>query len=105
MPTRLTIQIERFVDEDQPGFVECSLMDAYGTGHLFVEKYPIVTTEELRSDSSYPRTGAIPCQIEHELGSPDGEKLVRVNTELPWHVESTTGAIQFVVHSDQVLIE
>ena len=34
----IAIQIVRFVDTNQPGFVECSLRDAAGREHFFVEK-------------------------------------------------------------------
>jgi hypothetical protein len=51
----VTVQISRFVDEHQPGFVECILMDALGESHLFVEKVPVVSTDDLWSTSSYPQ--------------------------------------------------
>ena len=37
------VNISRYVDESFPGWVECSLVDAYGYDHVFVEKVPVVT--------------------------------------------------------------
>jgi hypothetical protein len=101
MPS-LLVQIERFVDEHQPGFVECSLIDATGKKHSFVEKIPVVTTENLWSNSPYPRPGLRACQIEQEVQITNGEAIVQVSTELPWHIESTTGETKFVVHPYQI---
>ena len=97
----LAVDIVRFVDEHQPGFVECRLLDAQGHTHCFIEKVPVVSTENLSSSSTYPRPGTIACQIVQR--SMDGSRqLLKVNTELPWHVESTTGATEFVVALAQV---
>ena len=100
--TELLVQIDRFVDEYQPGIVECSLIDANGTTHLFVEKIPLVTTEDIWKDSQYPKPGAIACQVEREWYANDGRKLAQISTELPWHVESTKGESTFVVLASQL---
>ena len=100
--TELVVQIDRFVDDHQPGFVECSLVDAHGTKHVFLEKIPVVTTETLWPGSAYPRPGAIACQVEREFKDPAGITLLQVSTELPWHVESTTGETRFTVQAGQV---
>ena len=62
----IAIQILRFVDEHQPGWVECVLVDSLGDRHLFVEKAPVVSKENLSSNSSYPCSGTIDCEIEEE---------------------------------------
>lgn len=95
----LLVQIDRFVDDHQPGFVECSLVDAYGVKYIFVEKIPIVTVESLGKDSSYPRPGAIGCQVERRWSTSDGRSLVEVSTAVPWGIESTSGETRFVVHA------
>lgn len=99
----VTVQIERFVDDHFPGFVECRLVDALGYSHLFIEKVPVVTTENLGSDSSYPCAGTIACEVESELSDEQGRKLLRVNTGRPWSVESTEGLSSFLVLSSQVV--
>ncbi len=102
MTTVLEVQIDRFVDEYQPGIVECSLIDGHGKKHLFIEKLPIVTDADLWSDSLYPAPGAIACEIKREFEDPNGQTLLEVSTELPWHVESTEGETRFVVRASQV---
>jgi hypothetical protein len=98
----LGVEISRFVDEYQPGVVECRLVDAHGRTHLIVEKVPVVTTEGLGSDSRYPKPGAVACEVEMQWEDSDGRSLVRVNTARPWSVESTEGATSFVVLSSQL---
>ena len=102
MPT-VAVSILRFVDEYQPGFVECELTDAFGQIHSFMEKIPIVTGEPLWSNSTYPRSGGIACDVEQEWQDDAGRSLVKVNTERQWSVESTTGGTTFVVLSSQVI--
>jgi len=54
----LALQITRFVDEDQPGFVACEFVDASGDVHEIIEKVPIVSTDDLWFDTTYPLPGA-----------------------------------------------
>jgi hypothetical protein len=99
----LKVTITRFVDEHQPGFVECTLLDATGISHVFVEKIPIVSASNLWIDSSYPCEGEIRCTVLERFIGPDGEALVRVDTELPDHVESTDAKTVFVVAAEKVV--
>jgi hypothetical protein len=98
------VEIERFVDANQPGFVECSLVDADGNRHTFIEKIPIVTVENLWIDSDYPTSGAIACVIESSIIDPMKGELCAINTERPWCVESTDGLTRFIVRADQVTL-
>ncbi|MDI1443615.1 hypothetical protein [Polyangium sp. 6x1] len=41
------VQIVRFADDAQPGWVECHLLDAHGRRWAFLEKVPVVTTARL----------------------------------------------------------
>ena len=43
----LKVEITRFVDEHQPGFVACEFQDANGRRHTFIEKVPLVTAVDL----------------------------------------------------------
>lgn len=94
--------VVRYVDDDQPGFVECILVDAAGVEHAFVEKVTVVTLENLGLDSEYPRPVEFDCEIVEEWMDEGGQALVRVSTELPWHLESVAGVSVFVVRADQV---
>jgi hypothetical protein len=96
------VEINRYVDDAFPGFVECKLIDGWGTHHFFVEKVPIVTSESLDASSSYPRLGIIACQIV-ERRDVDGREVVKIETETTWHVESTTGETSFDVSPNQLV--
>jgi hypothetical protein len=98
----LKVAITRFVDDHQPGFVECTFVDARGIAHTVIEKVPIVTTEHLSRDSQYPREGAIACTIVGRTVRADGELLMRVDTTLPDHVESQQGETVFEVSESLV---
>jgi len=93
----LAVQIVRLIDEHSPGFVECVLIDAEGVQHEFVEKGPVVSTSDLRSDSHYPQLGYIGCVIEEEWIDELGRSLVRVSTEKLWSIESVAGETKFTV--------
>jgi hypothetical protein len=99
----LVVQIERFVDEHFPGFVGCVLTDADGVRHEFIEKGPVVSTNDLRSESIYPQSGCIGCVIEDKWVDDLGRSLVRVNTKKPWSIESLEGATTFTVFEKQIL--
>ena len=100
----VAIEISRFLGYDpQPGVVECTLIDAHGVSHVFVEKVAVVVgTDNLGSDSIYPQPGEIACKVEASWKDDDGRSLVRVNTEYPWHVESTQGTTCFDVLSSRI---
>jgi hypothetical protein len=99
----LLVTIERFVDDCQPGFVECVLADAEGCEHRFLEKGPVVSTANLWSDSVYPQPGYIACTVQDEWVDEQGRKLVRVCTEKPWCIESTAGRTRFTVLYEQIV--
>ena len=100
----LLVQIERFVNENFPGFVGCVLIDADGVRHEFIEKAPVVSTSPLRSKSLYPQPGYIGCIIEEEFVDELGRRLVRVSTEKPWSIESVAGMTKFTVFKDQIFL-
>jgi hypothetical protein len=98
----IKVEIIRYVDDYQPGIVECSFVDAWGNQYLFVEKAPVVSSENLDAGSSYPRAGVIACQV-IERRNIDGREVVEIETELPWHIESTAGNSSFDVLPDQLI--
>jgi hypothetical protein len=59
--TCLRVDIVGFADESFPGLVHCDFADANGNRHKFIEKIPVVTTQDLWSDSTYPHPGLMPC--------------------------------------------
>jgi hypothetical protein len=101
-PMFVVVEILRWVDDYQPGIVECKLVDAAGESHLFIEKSPIVSTEDLWSHTTYPRPGAIDCTLLERWMDEKGRQLSRIDTSRPWHVESTEGCTSFVVLESQL---
>ena len=66
--TCLRVDIVAFADESFPGFVRCAFADADGNRHTFIEKIPVVSTQELWTDSNYPQPGMVPCMIVEKYG-------------------------------------
>ncbi len=102
MAEAIKVQIERFTDPHQPGWVECRLVDAFGVTHLFEEKVPVVTSEALSAESDYPRDGIVACEVLLRRAGPDGREVVTVDTERPWGVASKEGTTRFEVFRDQL---
>lgn len=98
------VSIIRFVDDSYPGFVECRLFDAAGHEWIFREKVPVVTLVDLNERSCFPQPGMIACRISEKRMAGDGREIVRIDTEFPWHVESTTGQTRFEVFADQLTV-
>lgn len=98
----LIISINKLSDTDVPGWVDCSLVDAFGNCHAFHEKLPIVSSENLSSESKYPCDGMIRCEISAlSPGGPDA--MVVVNTSVVDGVESVDGVSEFTVNMNQVI--
>jgi hypothetical protein len=97
--------ITRFLDAGFPGFVELQLEDAYGKTHVFGEKIPVVTELDIWADSVYPIDAKIECEIQKRFTDDRGRSLIRVDTELPWHIESNEGISIFEVLASQVTEE
>jgi len=101
--TALKVEIVAFADTAQPGWVKCRLVDADGRTHEFLEKAPIVSDEDLDSQSGYPRPGFIKCTIRARRPGTDGRQLLTVDTETPDGGETQDGESRFEVVSDQVV--
>lgn len=99
----LPVTIERLVDADFPGWVECSLVDSDRSMHQFIAKAPVVSAANLAPDSAFPQPGYIACLVQDEWTDEHGRQLVRVGTVKPWGVESTTGKASFTVQRDQIV--
>lgn len=99
----LSVKIERFVDDNFPGWVECSLIDSDGCKHQFIQKAPVVTTANLVPDCAFPQPGKLACLIQDESIDELGRQLVQVSTVNPWGVESTVGDVSFTVFRNQIV--
>jgi hypothetical protein len=98
----LEVEIIRIVDAHQPGLVECSFTDAHGGKHLFIEKVPVVTIENLSETSSYPRRGMIQCILVRQWRDSEGHEIAAIDTGKPWGIESTDGQTCFDVLTFQL---
>lgn len=98
----VAVEVTRFVDESQPGWVECKLVDAYGSEHIFIVKVPVVSLEDLDANSIYPQPGIIACEV-IEQNSAGGVDIVKINCERPWGMESVEGNVLFTVLPHQLL--
>lgn len=96
----IEVKIVRFVEETQPGVVECELVDACGCRHTLVDKVPIFTDKMLWWDSAYPQPGVAQCDVLARLEDDGGRKLVRVG--LPYIRETSTENAEFVLHESQI---
>src|SRR5262245_41451805 len=99
------VNISRYVDESFPGWVECRLVDAFGYDHVFVEKVPVVIKGHLDAASSYPQFGVIAFVVLWISQSDDGRRLVHIDTQTPWGVESLAGRSRFDVFPEELVAE
>ena len=103
--TELVLQIVRFVNDSQPGWVECEFLDAKGTRHILRDKVPIFSIDHLDENSNYPQPGFVYCEILEQWKDEQGKELARITTARPFDVESLDEISEFVVHNSQLLQE
>jgi hypothetical protein len=96
------VRITAFADNGQPGWVACEMIDANGVIHHFMEKVPVVSNEDLRHDSAFPRDGSIACAVNSIWTDELGRDLSKIDTSQPWGVESKAGITEFVVLSSTI---
>ena len=77
-------------------------MDANSEQYLFLEKMPLVTSQSLGPDTTFPQLGFIACEIETTWLDEAGRVLAKVNADIPWGVASSSGATQFVISKTQI---
>jgi hypothetical protein len=98
----LAVQIVRFVDDYQPGIVECEFNDADGRRHTLRDKAPIFTTELLDVHSKYPQPGTARCTALRVWHDSLGRELTTISTAEPFCIDSIEGLSEFVVLQSQV---
>jgi len=96
----IRVEIVEYIDDEQPGWVECRFVDVTGREHSFREKGPVVAATSISAGASFPQPGIIVGQIVARRVLPDGREVTTINTEIPWGIESTTGETRFEVGSD-----
>lgn len=98
----VSVEITRWVDDYQPGIVECRLVDAYGKVWHFVDKLPYFTATYLGPESEYPQPGTIACEIERKWLDESGRDICLIDTDRPWCIEATSGETCFDVLATQL---
>jgi len=99
----IKVRIARWVEDYQPGIVECELIDRLGKRSSFTIKLPVVTTEQLSSASEFPREGYLPCVAIASSSDDAGRDVIVVDTSLPLQEEADGGNTRFEVFADQVI--
>jgi hypothetical protein len=82
------------VDGSFPGWIEVKVIDAAGRDHRIVDKVPILTTLDMRSDTSFPAE----LRIGADTGHTDGD---HVTARLKW-VETQEGLNELVIATTDV---
>jgi hypothetical protein len=98
----LAVQIIRFTEDGNPGWITCEFRDAEGRRHTLIDKVPIFTAEDLDAHSQYPRPGVARCEALSRWRDADGRERIRISTERPDAIESTEGLSEFVVLAKQL---
>lgn len=103
MIAEVRVAIVAWVDDAQPGFVTCQLIDADGREHQFIDKAPIFTAADLDRNSTYPQPGWIACTVLDQQPDAQGRAVVIIDTTQPDGVASTVGETRFTVLDEQVV--
>jgi hypothetical protein len=99
MKMNLAVEIVKFVDAHQPGWVESQFADANGVRHKIIDKVPTFTAKPLEESSRYPQPGSAPCEVLAQWQDDGKRKLVRIATP---GIESTDGLSEFIVLFNQL---
>jgi hypothetical protein len=99
----LAIEITRFVDEHQPGWVEVQFVDAKGRRHSIVDKVPMVACAgRFDAETAYPQPGYVSCEVLSTSQDEHGRAVAHISTARPHSLASTEGLSEFDVLSSQL---
>ena len=98
----IKIKITSFISDDQPGFVECKLVDAWNKEHTIQDKVPVVTKNYLDEKSEYRQDGVIACEVIKRWTDQIGRTIFTITTEKPWAVDSLEGLTEFDLLEEQL---
>jgi len=99
----IEVEIIRYVDDAQPGWVECHFTDAARHEHVVIDKVPLFTALALDAASQYPVRGTMGCREVGRRHDADGREIVTIDTEEPDHIASTSGQTRFDVVAVQLV--
>ena len=98
----VSVEIVRYVNDSQPGWVEARLRDASSLEWFFVEKVPILTEAPLSAETHYPVPGMIACEVTRSWRNENGREIYDIDTASPDGVEAEGGVSRFNVFAEQV---
>jgi hypothetical protein len=93
----LSVQIVRFLDSRQPGWVACEFTDAAGRCHTLEDKVPMFAGATLDAKAAYPKPGFVRCEEMRRWRDERGREVVRISTMRPDGLASTEGVSEFTV--------
>lgn len=99
----IKIEITKFIDHHQPGFVEARLFDVWSREYIFQEKLPIFTSDDLDNESDYPKPGVIACIKVKEFYDNTNCKIIVIDTNEIWGVQSLDERREFEVLENQLI--
>lgn len=102
MTTFIRARIIRWVSDNFMGFVECRFDDRLGQVWLVIEKVPFVRDGDVRSDSQFPQTAFIACEIVAQGQDYAGREIANVTTMRPWAIEAKDGTTNFQLYARQL---
>jgi hypothetical protein len=99
----VAVQINSFQWEPQPGWVECTLIDAGSREWHLGMKTAYLSCGQLSESSAFPQLGVIPCLVVARRHDERGRAIVDIDTDLPsGGVESSEGETKFTVFAAQL---
>lgn len=102
MTTYIRAEIIKWVSDDFPGVVECRFVDRFGREWVVVEKLPVLTDANLRSNSRFPQPALIACEVVARRQDDAGREITDITIETPWAIEATDGTTRFELYAEQL---
>ena len=104
MTVYVRAQILRWVSDDFPGFVECMFADSSGREWSIIEKASAVSGANLRSNSQFPQTALIACNVVASGQDDGGREIAHVTTITPFAIEAADGTTSFQLYAEQLQV-
>jgi hypothetical protein len=95
----LIVEIIEYIDDGFPGWVRCKFIDAFGKTWNINEKVPVVSSENILSNTILPETGYVAGEILNEENG-----IICFSTEKPYYIESDDGAYNIYENRKGVLL-
>jgi hypothetical protein len=94
----LKVRIIKYVDNWNPGWVKCVFKDIRGKEWSIIEKVPVITSENLDSNSQFPIDSFIACEVINQ-----SHDIITIDLNKPWGVSEENGQTVFEVFEDQII--